>query len=502
MRATAAVVLVALAYASGAGAAEYAAGQALSDDDAALFLKLVRDGRFIEASQTIRRRRKDADKEYKRALTTTSWVAVTLYTAVQNGAKASKGKNVEYETVKGTRSGIVKSVLSHGVNVESPNTGVVTTRWKEMTLAQRCALAGTINAKTPYEHVAAALVAIWRGDAEAARDHLAQAEVHPLTPHIRKLVGPEQPGERKPVQREPLPRPPSKPQPVDVPPEASAALRESLEWLVDNQEADGSWAIRYWYGNSSPKCRVHVTGLATLALCASARCTGRGEYHDAIRAGAAYLMKRQSRDGMVGENTSGRCGGGLNHAVGGYALVEAAVVLDDRKIADAARRAVAFTTTRYAVTSRGHRNASGGDLRRLAGGWFVMQVFAANAAAMLSDEDTVRYTAAALKHSDTSHRNPEFMPSVAASGEYLFNATCYVGTRSLSLRGSERWRAWRAATLRAIPQINAVWGGLGEPARELDILVYGWAYVLALRSMTLQICVDTPPRGALPVEGG
>ncbi len=111
---------------------------------------------------------------------------------------------------------------------------------------------------------------------------------------------------------------------VEPPPEAEDVCLASLRWLLNHQNADGSWGDGTASIDGLLVSKPGITGLAVLSM------LGAGYSHlskdtydglcmgDAVRNGLRWLMADQREDGMFRSSR-----GGLDHAVGAQALSEA-----------------------------------------------------------------------------------------------------------------------------------------------------------------------------------
>jgi hypothetical protein len=72
------------------------------------------------------------------------------------------------------------------------------------------------------------------------------------------------------------------------------AVAQGLDWLANQQAADGRWAAT---GGRYP---VAVTSLAGLALLAEGSTPGQGRYGKQLDAVLDYLLRRCQADGLIG----------------------------------------------------------------------------------------------------------------------------------------------------------------------------------------------------------
>jgi len=107
----------------------------------------------------------------------------------------------------------------------------------------------------------------------------------------------------------------------------AAPLESALQWLADQQDADGSWP-----GERGPDLRA--SSLALVALLGGGATPTFGAHHEQLAAGLDWLIARQ-------DGESGRLGALPDHAVATLALCEAAHFTGEPAVVAAAQRAVA-----------------------------------------------------------------------------------------------------------------------------------------------------------------
>ncbi|MFW6188863.1 MAG: prenyltransferase/squalene oxidase repeat-containing protein [Planctomycetota bacterium] len=128
----------------------------------------------------------------------------------------------------------------------------------------------------------------------------------------------------------------------DLTPEAREAVRAGVEWLIDRQNADGSWLTN----GTTGRFPTAVTALAGLALLAEGNTAYSGPRAANVRGAVEFLLRRaDSETGLIGSAEGGRPMFGH-----GYAMLFLAQVYGSearpglrRRIAEALRRAVALT---------------------------------------------------------------------------------------------------------------------------------------------------------------
>ena len=92
---------------------------------------------------------------------------------------------------------------------------------------------------------------------------------------------------------------------VTVTPEQDAAVKAGLEWLANNQNADGSWTASIGYKLNTDyeytkrTGHVGVTSLACIAFLAGGYLPGRGTYGRAVERGLNFVLSCTKEDGYI-----------------------------------------------------------------------------------------------------------------------------------------------------------------------------------------------------------
>jgi len=113
-----------------------------------------------------------------------------------------------------------------------------------------------------------------------------------------------------------------------VPPEVEKMYKKGLEYLVKNQQPNGTW------GNDYYSREPGVVGLAILALLAHGEDPNFGPYSKTVKRAVDYLLKQQnSSTGMIGSSM-------YNHGFATLALAETYGALNEDKLGPALEKAV------------------------------------------------------------------------------------------------------------------------------------------------------------------
>ncbi len=136
--------------------------------------------------------------------------------------------------------------------------------------------------------------------------------------------------------------------------ESEAAVQNALQWLADNQSADGRWdADRYGAGHETAalgqnrqgagaRADTAMTGLALLAFLGAGNTHQHGDYAKNVRRGLEFLIASQGSDGnLAGQAETYAymyC-----HGMATFALCEAYAVSGDKRLEGPAKAAINYT---------------------------------------------------------------------------------------------------------------------------------------------------------------
>lgn len=102
-----------------------------------------------------------------------------------------------------------------------------------------------------------------------------------------------------------------------VTPQVDEATRKGLDWLLTQQNDDGSFGSGAYRGN------VAVTSLAGIAFMASGSTPGRGPYGTAIEKALQYVLENTSPSGFISVPNAATHGPMYSHGFGALFLAEA-----------------------------------------------------------------------------------------------------------------------------------------------------------------------------------
>ena len=152
-----------------------------------------------------------------------------------------------------------------------------------------------------------------------------------------------------------------------VPPEVEKMYKSGLEYLVKNQQPNGTW------GNDYYSREPGVVGLAILAILAHGEDPNFGPYATTVKRATDYLLKQQnSSTGMIGSSM-------YNHGFATLALAEIYGTLNDEKLGPALEKAVKLLLSSQARNPQNswRYSPSGRDADTTAAGACMVALFAA-----------------------------------------------------------------------------------------------------------------------------
>ncbi|MBC7833796.1 MAG: PD40 domain-containing protein [Phycisphaerales bacterium] len=209
-------------------------------------------------------------------------------------------------------------------------------------------------------------------------------------------------------------------------PETERAVSLALEWFARHQELDGRWTGRHFDDRCGGHCAgeaefdadAAMTGMVLLCyLGAGHTHESEGQYREVVDRALAWLLRRQAENGDLRRDETM-----YGQTVATVALCEALSMTKDQRLADPARRAVAFVLE-IAAKPRDQR-AADEDTSVL--GWLVMTMKSAERAGIAVPRDTFDAASRWLEYVSTrqspglyAYRNGE-APSVAMTAEAMF----------------------------------------------------------------------------------
>lgn len=168
-------------------------------------------------------------------------------------------------------------------------------------------------------------------------------------------------------------------------PETERAVEEGLQWLADNQEADGSWnGVRFGAGQerlvlghdrkgAGTNADTGLTGISVLAFLAAGHSHLEGEHRKTVQKGLEYLLRQQAANGEMAGNAKlfARM---YCHAMATLAIAETLAMTGDNRLRQPVENAINYSLKAQHPTRGGWRYRPGdeGDMSQF--GWQVLVI--------------------------------------------------------------------------------------------------------------------------------
>ena len=301
--------------------------------------------------------------------------------------------------------------------------------------------------------------------------------------------------------------------------DTAAAVEAALQWLVANQQEDGSWDAsqhgagidRQVEGQQRSSTGVNadngITGLALLALLGDGNTHLVGSKRETVQHGLEYLLGQQTANGSLAGNAT-MFARMYCHAMATVAVCEAYAMTRDERLQGCAQRAIEYTIDCQDMLTGGWRyqRSDPGDMSQF--GWQVLALQSAQQAGIPTPPERQRLMLKFLQSCNTglkrglaSYRpgfsatpamtaesmacriwlNTQNKPEQMAEGiQYLLKRLpsqeqpdfyyWYYSSLSLRFVGGEPWQRWADALKKSLPPMqrsdgswSAVtkWGGYG-----------------------------------------
>ncbi len=280
--------------------------------------------------------------------------------------------------------------------------------------------------------------------------------------------------------------------------DTAAAIEAALQWLVENQEENGSWDAslhragidRHVDGQQRSSTGVNadngITGLALLALLGDGNTHLVGSRREAVQHGLEYLLGQQTANGSLAGNAT-MFARMYCHAMATVAVCEAYAMTSDERLQRCAQRAIEYTIGCQDTLTGGWRyqRSDPGDMSQF--GWQVLALQSAQQAGISTPAETQRLMLKFLQSCNTgvnrglaSYR-PGFGATAAMTAESLA-CRVWLGSQNkpeqlaegsqyllqrlpsidqpdfyyLSLRfvGGEPWERWTVALTQTLPKMQ------------------------------------------------
>nr|MCS5629702.1 hypothetical protein [Pirellulaceae bacterium] len=183
--------------------------------------------------------------------------------------------------------------------------------------------------------------------------------------------------------------------------DTAAAVEAALQWLVENQEENGSWDAslhragidRQVDGQQRSSTGVNadngITGLALLALLGDGNTHLVGSRREAVQHGLEYLLGQQTANGSLAGNAT-MFARMYCHAMATVAVCEAYAMTSDKRLQRCAQRAIEYTIGCQDALTGGWRyqRSDPGDMSQF--GWQVLALQSAQQAGISTPAETQR----------------------------------------------------------------------------------------------------------------
>ena len=285
--------------------------------------------------------------------------------------------------------------------------------------------------------------------------------------------------------------------------DTAAAVEAALQWLVANQEENGSWDAslhragvdRRVGGQQRSSTGVNadngITGLALLALLGDGNTHLVGSRREAVQHGLEYLLAQQAANGSLAGNAT-MFARMYCHAMAAVAVCEAYAMTSDERLQRCAQRAIEYTLGCQDELTGGWRyqRSDPGDMSQF--GWQVLALQSAQQAGISTPPETQKLMLKFLQSCNTGLKRglasyrPGFGATAAMTAEsmacrmwlgvqnkpeqltegtqYLLKRLpsikqpdlyyWYYGSLSLRFVGGEPWERWTVALKQTLPQMQ------------------------------------------------
>ena len=285
--------------------------------------------------------------------------------------------------------------------------------------------------------------------------------------------------------------------------DTAAAIEAALQWLVENQEENGSWDAslhragidRQVDGQQRSSTGVNadtgITGLALLALLGDGNTHLVGSRREAVQHGLEYLLGQQTANGSLAGNAT-MFARMYCHAMATVAVCEAYAMTSDERLQRCAQRAIEYTIGCQDTLTGGWRyqRSDPGDMSQF--GWQVLALQSAQQAGISTPAETQRLMLKFLQSCNTGVKRglasyrPGFGATAAMTAEslacrvwlgsqnkpeqlaegsqYLLQRLpsieqpdfyyWYYGSLSLRFVGGEPWERWTVALTQTLPKMQ------------------------------------------------
>ncbi len=250
------------------------------------------------------------------------------------------------------------------------------------------------------------------------------------------------------------------------------AVASGLEWVVKQQQRDGSWSLVGPYkGGAAMENKPAATALAMLALVGAGNTHQNGPYKANVEKGLKYLIKIQDDDGYFASLAKG------NQRT--YAQAKCMIVIGELygMTGDPKLEAIAMRGIKYAKHAQG-KNGGWRYLPKDPGdtsvtGWYVMALISARMGGLLVDSEVLESVHEFLDSVQKSGRGMDRTPE----GEKYSYMPSGVGTESMTAEGMlcRMYLGWSAQDPRIQAGCEFLCNNLISSSRDKHSFYY-WYY--------------------------
>ena len=313
--------------------------------------------------------------------------------------------------------------------------------------------------------------------------------------------------------------------------ETEAAVGFGLDWLVKNQQPNGSWSLVGPYQNGAiVEHNIAATGLALLCFLGAGHTHLDGEHKEVVEKGLAWLIAAIQNEMRVGNNGLIRRNyNSYSHAIATIALTEGYGLTEDPKL-----RAPAVLMLREAVSAQsprgGWRYTPRSDSDLSVTGWFAVALYSGNKAGLISDPEakavslrvsnylnavrdpsgyrfrytetsgaTLSMTAEGLlieqilggeKDSPSQNQGADYLLANPIQNGQNLPYYWYYASQVMHNYGGSKWEAWNADLSTKLPAMQVQIGpetGSWNPTAAPHGIAGGRLYVTAMHILSLEI---------------
>ena len=199
---------------------------------------------------------------------------------------------------------------------------------------------------------------------------------------------------------------------VSIPPKTEEAIELGLVYLARHQQSDGRWRLRTSTRDALPDPRPRLqsdsaaTGLSLLSFLGAGYHHMDDKYANNVRAGLEFLVENQAADGNLyvrGDDVSAACVALYSHGVAALALCEAFGMTQDEWLREPAQKALDFIAASQNKRLGGWRYFPGVESDTSVSGWMIMALKSGELSQLNVSRETYDNTVKWLNRSQASN---------------------------------------------------------------------------------------------------